>query len=107
MSKRFICEPLKPVMKTAGSVPTTIGEPVLPSKFIWRDDEYTIDEILGKWKETGPCKVSNKESYLRKHWYRIRTTDGTEMTIYFERQARSKSQNKKRWWLHTVSKSTP
>jgi hypothetical protein len=38
----------------------------------------------------------------RKHWFRLETTDGTEMQIHFERQPRSK-QKTKRWWLAAIS----
>ena len=30
----------------------------------------------------------------RKHWFRIRTTDGGEMKVYFERQGRSGRKHK-------------
>ena len=40
--------------------------------------------------------------YVRKHWFRLVTTNGTEMTLYFERQHRRGQNLKKRWWLATV-----
>jgi len=103
MPKRFISEPIVPV---AGTTPTTgvkHGEPSLPARFTWRDTEYAVDALLEKWKETGGCKSGGGEMYVRKHWFHIRTTTGEEMRIYFERQPRSKSQSKKRWWLYTVT----
>ena len=77
------------------------GEPGLPARFIWRKREYIVDEVLEKWKETGPCRSGGNEQYVRKHWFRIRTTGGVEMKIYFERQPRAKV--KVRWWLFSVS----
>ena len=44
--------------------------------------------------------------YLRKHWFRIQTEQGPRMTIYFERQARSKQKDKARWWLYTIERET-
>ena len=102
MDEQFISEPIKPVVGTFDSAAMTRGEPGLPDKFIWRNTEYEVAEVLKVWKETGPCKSGAPEQYLRKHWYKIRTECGSEMTLYFERQARSKTKSKTRWWLYTI-----
>ena len=102
MDENFISEPIKPVTGSFDTAAMTRGEPGLPEKFIWRDTEYTVAEVLEVWKETGPCRSDSPEMYLRKHWHKIRTSDGLIMTLYFERQARSKSRNKARWWLYTI-----
>ena len=86
--------------KTTGAAP---GEPILPARFKWRGREYTVESVLKKWKESTACKHGSGEAYLRKHWYHIRTTDGAELQIYFERQARSASQRRKRWWIYTAT----
>ncbi len=104
MSEEFVSEPLVPVAGTFDAVGMTRGEPGLPSGFVWREQEYAVAKVLDVWKETGPCRSGGGEQYLRKHWFRIRTDGGLEMTIYFERQARTKRQDKKRWWLYTVSR---
>ncbi len=103
MDEEFISEPIKPVAGTFDSAAMTRGEPGLPERFVWRNTEYVVTEALKVWKETGPCKSGGPEQYLRKHWYKIRTECGLEMTLYFERQARSKSRNKTRWWLYTIT----
>lgn len=102
MTERFVSEPIQPAAGTFDAAGMTRGEPGLPKQFTWRDQQYTVAEVLEAWKEDGPCRSGSPEMYLRKHWYRIRTIEGPEMTIYFERQARSKQQSKKRWWLYTV-----
>lgn len=102
MDEKFVSEAIKPLEVTFDTAAMTRGEPGLPAKFIWRDKDYTIAEVLEVWKETGPCRSGSDEIYLRKHWYKIRTTDNIIMTLYFERQARSKSQTKSRWWLYTI-----
>ncbi len=56
-------------------------------------------------KKWGLVEAVGPEKYLRKHWFRIKIEAGLEMTIYFERQARSKHQNKVRWWLYTINRS--
>lgn len=99
---QFISEQIRPVEGTIDTKSMVIGEPGLPQRFIWRDREYMVHEVLEKWKETGPCKSGGGEQYVRKHWFRIRTVDGLEMKLYFERQPRSKSQRFARWWIFTI-----
>jgi len=101
-AEQFVSEPIQPVQGTFDPVGMTRGEPGLPRRFAWRDKEYTVAEVLEVWKEDGPCKSGSAEMYLRKHWFRVATEEGPEMTLYFERQPRSKGQGKTRWWLYTV-----
>jgi len=104
MSEEFASEPILPVAGTFDAAGMTRGEPGLPSRFVWREQEYDVADVLEAWKETGPCKSGSAEQYLRKHWFKVRTGDGLEMTIYFERQARTRRQGKQRWWLYTVDR---
>ena len=105
MPAEFISEPISPVGRTFDRSGMTMGEPGLPGRFVWRGAEYEVTEVLEKWKETGPMKGggAGSELYVRKHWFRIRTTDGREMKLYFERQARSARRKKQRWWLYTIT----
>lgn len=102
MSEEFVSEPIKPVAGTFDTAGMTRAEPGLPGRFVWRGTEYAIAELIEAWKETGPCKTGGGEQYLRKHWYKIKTDSDLETTLYFERQARSRGQNKARWWLYTI-----
>jgi hypothetical protein len=102
MSEEFVSEPIEPISGTFETAAMTRGEPGLPKRFKWRGEEYTVADVLEAWKELGPCRNGGPEKYLRKHWFRIRIEDDLEMTVYFERQARSKRQNKVKWWLYTV-----
>jgi len=103
MLEKLISERIDPVADTFDTENTPVGEPPFPARFIWRKKEYAVDQILRKWKETGADRSHGSgEKYLRKHWFHIRTTSGKEMKIYFERQARSKTQRKTRWWLYTL-----
>ena len=101
-TEQFVSEPIKPLQGTFDPAGMTRGEPGLPHRFLWRDKEYTVAEVLEAWKEDGPCKSGSSEMYLRKHWFRVATEQGTDMTLYFQRQPRSKRQSKARWWLYTV-----
>jgi len=105
MSEEFISESITPVAGSFKTAAMTQGEPALPSGFVWREQQYTVAEVLKAWKETGPCRSGGGEQYLRKHWYKVRIGDGLHMTIYFERQARSKSRSKARWWLYTIERA--
>ena len=104
IGEEFVSEPIKPVAGTFEPGAMTRGEPGLPERFKWRDKEYIVADVLEAWKELGPCRSGGNERYLRKHWFRIRTENALEMTIYFARQPRAKRQNKTRWWLYTIEK---
>jgi len=98
--KQFVGEAIEPVAGTMDNRRMARGEPGLPKRFVWRGQE--VAEVLEQWKQTGPCTSGSDEQYVRKHWYRVRTTAGAEMNLYFERQPRSTRERKVRWWLHTA-----
>lgn len=103
MHADFISEPITPVRGTLDTGRMARGEPGLPECFTWRDQDYAVAEVLESWKTTSRCRSGSDEQYVRKHWFKVRTTGGHEMTIYFERQARCARQRKLRWWLYTMS----
>ena len=105
MSEEFIGEPVTPIAGEFSTTAMTRGEPALPGRFSWRGREHAVAEVLKVWKETGPCRSGAGEQYLRKHWYRIRTAGGLVMTMYFERQPRSRGSGKTRWWLYALERS--
>jgi len=112
VKERLISEPLQPLFLAADdrsrsdeSEFQAVGEPMLPQRFVWRGEELTIAEVTERWKEYSRPGATMPERYLRKHWYRIRTGEGREMKIYFERQARSKAGAKQRWWLFSMFES--
>jgi hypothetical protein len=99
---RLISESIEPVPGAFPDRDTPAGEPILPGRFVWRAAEFTIAEVLEAWKEYSPGSAAMPDRYLRKHWYRIRTTSGEEMSLYFERKARSKGRARRRWWLFSL-----
>jgi len=101
-TEQFVSEPIRPIQGTFDPAAMTKSEPGLPHRFIWRDKEYTVAHVLEVWKEDGPCRSGSAEAYLRKHWFRVATKEGAEMTLYFQRQPRSQRGSKARWWLYTV-----
>ncbi len=59
------------------------GEPGLPHQFRWRKTNWEVAEILESRKEHGDCTHGSGERYVRKHVYRVRTTDGTVLAPSF------------------------
>jgi hypothetical protein len=101
LHKEFISEPITPVAGSFDAASMATGEPGLPARFVWRHTEYEVGEVLDVWKTTGPCRHGSGEQYVRRHWFRVVTTDGAEMELYFDRQPRAR-QKSHRWWLATV-----
>jgi hypothetical protein len=42
------------------------------------------------------------DRYVRRHWYRVRTEDGSEMKLYVERRGRARGKAKPGWWIYSV-----
>ena len=99
---QLISEPLEPQPGTFNARVMARGEPGLPCGFSWRNQKMALVEVLEHWKESGPCRHGSSERYVRKHWYKIRTGNHQIATLYFDRQTRSTSQKKRRWWLYTL-----
>ena len=97
--EQFVGAAIKPEDGLFALADMAAGEPGLPLAFTWDKQRYEVLEVVEKWKSHGDCRHGSGERYLRKHWYRVRTTGGLEMKIYFERQARG---GKLRWWLNTL-----
>jgi len=105
MAERFIGEGIAPETPSFSASLMTTGSPGLPQQFTWRGKRYQVAETLEAWKECGDCRHGSGERYVRKHWFRIRTTDGLEMKIYFERQKRSSGGS--RWRLYSLHTPGP
>lgn len=103
MATQFVSEAMRPIEGAGDAAAMAGGGPGLPARFTWRGRDYGVAQVLEQWRETSGCRNGSNEQYVRKHWFRVRTEDGLEMKIYFERQARSKRDRARRWWLHTVT----
>jgi hypothetical protein len=99
--EEFVSEPLTPAQGTFDAAAMSRGEPGLPGAFTWRDHDYQIARMMSKWKSTG---TDRGETYLRRHWYRIQTTTGEQMTLYCQRQASNAKKAKQRWWVYSVTR---
>ena len=99
MSTTFVSEPIIPEDASFSVSSMAGGAPGLPASFSWRKRSIPVLEVREAWKQSGACRHGSGERYVRKHWFRIRTTEDREMTIYFERQAQSRS--RARWRLYS------
>lgn len=102
---RFISEPIQPVRGTFDTGRMAAGEPGLPRRFTWRGRPFEIQTVIRTWREPGPCRHGSGERYVRKHCYDVLLTTGATAVLYFERQARAKSQARQRWWLFSFSEA--
>ncbi len=101
----FIGEAITPEDLSFPVSPMTMGKPGLPRTFSWKGRRFSVIEVLEEWKESGDCHHGSGERYVRKHWFRVRTTEDLEMSIYFERQARSGGGS--RWRLYSIRNPEP
>lgn len=105
MKETFIGEAIHPEDMSFSLSPMAMGKPGLPGKFSWKGRSFTVIAVLEEWKEAGDCHHGSGERYVRKHWFRIRTSEDLEMKIYFERQRRSSGGS--RWRLYSLRNTQP
>jgi hypothetical protein len=102
--EQFVSEAISPAPGSADPSAMARGEPGFPSRFNWRGTTYQLDRVLQSWKSS---TRDRGELYLRRHWFRVLTTSGAQMTVYCERQARSRQHPKSRWWIYSYKPKPP
>jgi hypothetical protein len=105
MKETFVGEAITPEDMSFSVFAMAMGKPGLPRTFSWKGRRFSILEVLEEWKESGDCRHGSGERYVRKHWFRVRTTGDLEMRIYFERKGRSSGGS--RWRLHSMRNTGP
>ena len=105
-NEEFIDEPIKPTPGTGIAAMAATGQPGVPSEFDWGGQRYHLAGIIGSWKTSGPCRHGGGEMYLRRHWYKLLVEPPLIMTIYCDRQARTRNP-KSRWWLYSIEPARP
>ncbi|MFG0252633.1 MAG: DUF6504 family protein [Phycisphaerales bacterium JB038] len=98
-AEQLVSEAMKPVPGTLDPSGMARGEPGLPRRFVWRDEEHEVAEVLETWKTSG---LDAGELYLRRHWYKVRTQAGRILKIYCQRTGASPTARKSRWWVYSV-----
>ena len=101
MKETFVGEAIAPEDTSFSASSMATGAPGLPRTFSWKSRKFSVEEVLEEWKECGDCHHGSGERYVRKHWFRIKTTGNLEMRIYFERQLRSSGGS--RWRLYSIT----
>jgi len=105
MPASFISEPIIPLDASFDTRGMARGEPGVPHKFRWRKTEYTVFRVLEQWKDHGDCTHGSGERYVRKHGYRIETTDGSILRLFFKRSfGRGQFTTKSRWWIQSIER---
>lgn len=103
----FISEPITPHKGAFDTAAMAAGTPGLPRGFTWRDEAYEIVAVLGSWKASGPEVGSfHGERYLRRHYSRLKMSDGTVWTVYFIRRTPQGSSPRQRWFLYSIERET-
>ena len=103
-SEQFVSEPMAPARGSFDLGGMSRGEPGLPGRFTWRGASHVVAVLQSTWKTS---TADRGEQYLRRHWYRIVTADGRQMTLYCERQVRSARRPATRWWVYSASDVPP
>lgn len=103
MPASFVSESITPLDASFDTAGMSRGEPGVPRRFRWRKREITVAGVLESWKEYGDCTHGSGERYLRKHGYRLKTTDGMVLKVYFQRTGgRSTLRSRARWWISRI-----
>lgn len=97
----FISEPITPSAGTFDVSRMGRGEPGLPEGFTWREESASIVEVVETWKQSSR-EGGVGELYLRRHYYKLRMSDGSVWTVYFVRQAPRSGNRKARWFLYSL-----
>lgn len=99
----LISEPITPCAGTFDTSRMARGEPGLPTGFTWRGRTADVVEELASWKQSSREGArSGGDLYLRRHYYKLRMSDGALWTVYFVRQPPRSGNAKMRWFLYTV-----
>jgi phosphoribosylglycinamide formyltransferase-1 len=106
MAGTFVSETLTPLGQSFDPALMAQGEPGLPQRFRWRKREWHVAGIVERWKEHGDCAHGSGERYVRKHVYRVRTTDGWLLRLCFQRSfGRGRFRTGARWWVQRIEET--
>ena len=102
----FVSEAINPDGGAFDSQAMARGEPGLPTAFRWRDRSYAITEVIQRWNHCSREGAhAQGDLYLRRHYFKLRMSDGTIWTVYFLRQPpRGRPRARApRWFLETLA----
>jgi hypothetical protein len=93
----FVGKPIEPAAGTFDARVASLGEPSLPSSFVWQESILEVARVRKTWRSH---KVDRGDMYLKRHWFEFEATDGRVAVVYFDRGAR---RGAARWWLYTLA----
>jgi hypothetical protein len=97
MTRQFVSRPLKQTGE-GYITPASGGEPPVPRAFQWEDRTLVVAEVLRSWRST---RDDRGDTYLKRHWFELRTEDGSRIEVYYDREAR---RGAAQWWLYTIDR---
>jgi hypothetical protein len=107
----FIAEPIQAIFEKP---PALEKKPGCPDRFVWRDEEFQIAEVLSEWHDylrrgrmarnmTPPHAETAKKRGswgVGQDYFRVRTDIGRIFDIYFDRAPRSSDHRKGSWFIY-------
>ncbi|MBN1458489.1 MAG: cytoplasmic protein [Armatimonadetes bacterium] len=100
--ERFIGEPIVPQPGSFDASMMARGGPGIPRHFAWRGKTHEVLGLIDTWTSREPGKGMDKGyTYIRKHFYRVKTTTGEIMTLEFDRKPQG-SRGRRRWSLFSL-----
>ena len=101
----FLSEPITPCKGRFDAPAMARGEPGLPSGFQLRGVSYNVIQRIEQWKHSErKSGRARGELYLRRHFFKLRMSDGSIWTVYFVRQPLTSGSVTDRWFLYTVQR---
>ncbi|MBD5604526.1 MAG: hypothetical protein IAI48_05485 [Candidatus Eremiobacteraeota bacterium] len=97
MARHFVSEAIRQNGDSLFAAAFGTGEPPLPARFAWRDEDLVVAAVERTWRSTNEDRG---DTYLARHWFDVRLADGRGATLYFDRKARRSAPN---WWLYALS----
>lgn len=106
LMEEFVSEAIAPLSGGFDTAAMSTALPGLPRGFVWRDCEIAIARVLETWKfASREGSHAQGELYLRRHYFRLQMSNGTEWTVYFVRQTPRSGNPRRRWFLYSISSS--
>ena len=93
--RKFAGRPLVPT-GDGFVTPASGGEPPVPRAFGWGERTLVVTTVLRSWRSS---KTDRGDTYLKRHWFELKTEGGSTIEVYFDRQSR---RGEAQWWLYTI-----
>lgn len=98
----FVSEPIEPLDQSHDVTAMARGEPGVPLRFRWRDEDHEVVAILRRWKVASrEGGRASGELYVRRHYVEIETRRGLVLSLYCERST-PRGRSKRRWFVSRI-----